>query len=107
MYCAAHTQTAPGAILDPCPFQAPAIPSFPVDGTNHAKPFDHAEGGILAALKSKRGEKAIIVHDLQAELAATLHELLPHAKRAAKRGQPALLRLITRYAANRYLLAKP
>jgi len=62
---------------------------------------------IRSALKSKRGDRAIIIHDLQAELAATLHSLLPAAKTAARRGKPALLRLITRYATNRYLLSKP
>ena len=62
---------------------------------------------IRAALESKRGEKAIIITDLQAELAATFHELLKSAKTQARAGKPALLRLITRYAANRYLLSKP
>jgi hypothetical protein len=69
------------------------------------KPPTHEE--IAAALKSKRGEKAIIVTDLQAELATTFHALLGCAKAQARKGKPALLRLITRYAANRYLLSKP
>jgi hypothetical protein len=53
---------------------------------------------ISDAIKSTRGNQAIVDTDLQAELAATLHRLLPKAERAANRGKPALLRLITRYA---------
>jgi hypothetical protein len=62
---------------------------------------------ISAALRSRRGEFGIVVNDLQAELAATMHALLPTAKADAKKGKPALLRLITRYATNRFLLARP
>jgi hypothetical protein len=62
---------------------------------------------IAAALRSQRGSFGIVVSDLQAELASTMHALLPTAMRDAKKGKPALLRLITRYATNRFLLAKP
>lgn len=62
---------------------------------------------ISAALRSQRGNFGIVVSDLQAELATTMHSLLPAAKAEAKKGKPALLRLITRYATNRFLLSKP
>lgn len=60
---------------------------------------------IRKTIEQLRGSKAIIVTDLQAELASTLKRLLPTAEAQARKGKPALLRLLMRYATNRYLLA--
>jgi hypothetical protein len=61
---------------------------------------------IRGAMQSQRGNFHVVVSDLQAGVATVMHELLADAKREAKKGKPALLRLITRYATNRYLLSK-
>lgn len=61
---------------------------------------------IVAALRSQRSAKEIVLTDLQAELATRMHRLLDKAERAAGRGKPALLRLITRYATHPSLRSK-
>jgi hypothetical protein len=71
------------------------------------KKITESQEEISAALRSQRGSYAIVVSGLQAELAATMHSLLPTAKAQAQKGKPALLRLITRYTTNRFLLSKP
>ncbi len=57
-------------------------------------------------LKNIQISGAVSTVHLQAELASSLARLLPLAERQARQGKPALLRLITRYATNRYLLPR-